>query len=138
MAYKLQLTNFQNIAPGNVATLKVPAGPNTPTYDQIKLVLGGGLTPAHIEWMRLKANGRIVIDEGTGTVLNLGDGATTIGGLSIAGNDIANGTYDATALTGLGFGGTYGGTGTLTVVPEPAAPLLGAFGLLGLLRRRRA
>lgn len=73
MAYKLQLTNFQNIAPGNVATLKVPAGPNTPTYDQIKLVLGGGLTPAHIEWLRLKANGRIVIDEGTGTVLNLRD-----------------------------------------------------------------
>lgn len=80
----------------------------------------------------------LILSSTTGTVLNLGDGATTIGGLSIAGNDIANGTYDATALTGLGFGGTYGGTGTLTVVPEPAAALLGAFGLLGLLRRRRA
>jgi hypothetical protein len=73
----------------------------------------------------------------TGTTLNLGDGATTIGGLSIGGNAVENGTYDAAGLTGLGFGGTYAGTGTLTVIPEPAVALLGSFGLLALLRRRR-
>ena len=36
MGYKLPLSNLQNVAPGNVATLKCPAGPGSPTYDQIK------------------------------------------------------------------------------------------------------
>lgn len=73
MGYKLPLTNLQNVAPGNVATLKCPAGPGAPTYDQIKLELGGGMTPAHIEYIRGKANGRIFCDESTGTILNLRD-----------------------------------------------------------------
>jgi Viral coat protein P2 N-terminal domain len=73
MGYKLPLTNLQNVAPGNVATLKAPAGPGAPTYDQIKLELGGTLTPAHIEYVRGKANGRIFLDESTGTIINARD-----------------------------------------------------------------
>jgi len=71
MGYKLQLTNLQNVVPGNVATLKVPTGPGAPTYDQIQLVLGGGMLPAHIVSIRGKANGRIFLDEnGGGAVIN--------------------------------------------------------------------
>lgn len=73
MSFKLQLTNLQNVAPGNVATLKLPAGPGSPTYDQIKLVLSGGMLPAHIEYVRGKANGRIFMDESTGTVVSKRD-----------------------------------------------------------------
>lgn len=69
MSFKLPLTNLQNVAPGNTATLKCPAGPGSPTYDQIKFVLGGTLTPAHIESIRGKANGRIFLDEATGTIV---------------------------------------------------------------------
>lgn len=73
MSFKLQLTNLQNVVPGNTATLEMHAGPGAPTYDQIKLVLSGGMLPAHIEQVRLKANGRIVIDELTGTIISMRD-----------------------------------------------------------------
>ena len=73
MGYKLPLTNLQNYGPGNTVTLKIPAGPGAPTYDQIKFQLGNGLTPAHIENIRGKANGRIFLDEATGTIVNLRD-----------------------------------------------------------------
>jgi len=67
MAYSLPLTNLQNVGTNNVATLKMPAGPGAPTFDQIKLELGGTATDAHIDWIRAKANGRIFMDEGLGT-----------------------------------------------------------------------
>lgn len=70
MGYKTVLTNLQNVAPGNTATLKVPVGPGAPTYDQITLELSGGATPAHIVSIRGKINGRIFLDEGTGTEVN--------------------------------------------------------------------
>lgn len=66
MSYKLNLTNLQNVSPGNTATLKMPAGQGSPTYDQIKLALSGGMLVSHIEWIRGKANGRIFFDEGAG------------------------------------------------------------------------
>lgn len=66
MAYSMELTDLQNVVPGNVATLKLPAGPNAPTYDQIKLALSGGITPAQITRITGKINGRIFMDEGTG------------------------------------------------------------------------
>lgn len=73
MGYKLPLTNLQNVAPGNIATLKCPAGPGSPTFDQIRLELSGGMTPAHIEYVRGKANGRIFLDEQGGLVINRRD-----------------------------------------------------------------
>lgn len=73
MGYKLALTNLQNVAPGNIATLKCPAGPGAPTFDQIRLELSGGMTPAHIEYVRGKANGRIFFDEQTGLIVNRRD-----------------------------------------------------------------
>lgn len=73
MSFQLPLTNLQNVSPGNVATLKVPVGPNSPTYDQIKLVLSGGMLPAHILSIRGKANGRIFLDEGSGTIITQRD-----------------------------------------------------------------
>lgn len=70
MGYKLPLSNLQNVATGSVATLKCPAGPGAPTYDQIKFYLGGGvLVPANILSIRGKANGRIFMDESSGTVI---------------------------------------------------------------------
>ena len=63
----MDLTDLQGVSPGNVATLKLPAGQGAPTYDLIRLALSGTLTPAHIEWVRGKINGRIFLDEGTGT-----------------------------------------------------------------------
>jgi hypothetical protein len=69
MSYKVPLTNLQNVAAGNTATLKLPVGKGAPTYDQIKLILAGGALPAHIESIRGKANGRIFMDESNGTDL---------------------------------------------------------------------
>ncbi|HWP19769.1 MAG TPA: major capsid protein P2 [Burkholderiaceae bacterium] len=73
MTYKLKLTNLQNVAAGNTATLKCPAGKGAPTYDKIAFVLSGGATPAHIERVVGKANGRIFLDEGSGTLINKRD-----------------------------------------------------------------
>lgn len=70
MGYKIPLTNLQNVAPGNIATLKCPVGQGAPTYDQIRLELSGGMTPSHIEYVRGKINGRIFLDEGSGLVIN--------------------------------------------------------------------
>lgn len=73
MSYKLPLTNLQAFAPGNTATLALPAGPGAPTFDQVKLILGGGLTPAHLLSVRGKANGRIFFDEGQGSIISKRD-----------------------------------------------------------------
>jgi autotransporter-associated beta strand protein len=50
---------------------------------------------------------------------------------------IGAGVYTAGDLNTFFGVGSFGGTGTLTVVPEPAVTLLGGLGLLGILRRRR-
>lgn len=73
MSFTLPLTNLQNVATNATATLKAPAGPGAPTYDQIRFVLGGGALPSHIDSFRAKANGRIFMDEGSGTLLNARD-----------------------------------------------------------------
>lgn len=73
MSFKLRATNLQNVAPGNTATLKLPTGKNAPTLDKVILELSGGLTPAHIESIRGKANGRMFWDESNGDIMNSRD-----------------------------------------------------------------
>ena len=70
MAFKQRLTNLQNVAPGNIATLKVPTGANAPTMEKILFELSGGMTPAHIERIEGYANGRRFLVEGTGVRIN--------------------------------------------------------------------
>lgn len=82
-------------------------------------------------------NASAALNMTTGT-LNLGTLNSTIGSFTLNGNAIGNGTYDASQLTAMGFGGTFSGTGTLTVVPEPSVGFLAALSLLPILRRRRA
>ena len=73
MRIKLRVTNLQNVAPGNTATLKLPTGKNAPTLDKLILELSGGMTPAHIESIQGKANGRLFYDETNGTIHNARD-----------------------------------------------------------------
>lgn len=70
MSFKQRLTNLQNVAPGNTATLKVPTGANAPTLDKIIVELSGTLDTADIESIRGKANGKLFFDEITGTIVN--------------------------------------------------------------------
>lgn len=78
----------------------------------------------------------LIITDGT---LDLGTGDSVIGAFSIGGNDLASGTYDADALTSLGYGGIYTGTGTITVIPEPGTSMLALMGGFAfILRRKRA
>ncbi len=70
MSFKQRLTNLQNVAPGNTATLKVPTGANAPTLDKIIIELSGTMDVADIESIRGKANGKLFYDEISGTVVN--------------------------------------------------------------------
>lgn len=54
---------------------------------------------------------------------------------TVGATELAPGTYDANELNALA-GGTFTGTGTFTVVPEPGALTLSAAGWLMLFRRR--
>jgi hypothetical protein len=73
MSFKTYLTNFQNIGASNTATLKCPVGRDAPTMDKIIISLAGGLTPAMILGTQAKANGQLILDEGSGTRLNQRD-----------------------------------------------------------------
>lgn len=73
MTYALRVTNLQNVAPGNTATLKLPTGKNAPTLDMLALELSGGMLPSHIESVRGKINGRLFFDESSGTIINKRD-----------------------------------------------------------------
>lgn len=70
--------------------------------------------------------------DSTQRLMFLATGTTnTVAGLTVNGTPISAGTYSGSdGFTWLG------GTGTLTVVPEPSTALLGALGVLALLRRR--
>lgn len=74
MGYKVRATNLQNVAPGNTATLKIASGKGGATLDKIRLKISGtAATAAHIERIRGKANGRIFLDEGGGSLVNKRD-----------------------------------------------------------------
>lgn len=72
MSFQRKLTNFTNIAPGAVATLRIPVGP---TYDRILLRLCGSATAANfnlanIQNVRLLANAKVIREYADLTVLN--------------------------------------------------------------------
>jgi len=76
-------------------------------------------------------------------ILNLlfQSGFNTIGSIKIFDFDGYSGVFTSVVPTGLadGFSASFDtATGIVTVVPEPAAALLGGLGMLALLRRRRA
>ncbi|MBK1829299.1 PEP-CTERM sorting domain-containing protein [Verrucomicrobiaceae bacterium R5-34] len=74
----------------------------------------------------------------TGTTLDLLDGtSSTVGALSIGGNAVNPGVYDAASLGALGYGGSFTGAGSLTVVPEPSSSALLALGGVAFFLRRR-
>lgn len=83
----------------------------------------------------------IVMNTGTGftaDILNF-DAAVTVSSFIFGATSLAEGTYDETQLDAY-FGTTdrFTGAGSLTVVPEPGAALLGGLGMLALLQRRRS
>jgi hypothetical protein len=55
---------------------------------------------------------KLVLIKGT---LDLGDGTSTVGVVSIGGKLIQPGSYTAAQLMALGLGGTFSGTGKLSV-----------------------
>lgn len=75
----------------------------------------------------------------TADILNL-DASISVASFTFGGSPtLVADTYTTSELNALyGNGSQFTGSGTLTVIPEPAAALLGGLGLLGLLRRRRA
>lgn len=85
--------------------------------------------------------GSIVMNTGAGytpDILNF-DAAVTVGAFAFGANNLAPGTYSSSDLdTAFGTSGRFTGAGSLTVVPEPTAALLGGLGSLLLLRRRRS
>lgn len=80
---------------------------------------------------------------GTNYFMNMNSFNDTIASLNYDGVQQANGKYTGSAATAaldptINLVTYLGGTGVLTIVPEPASALLGGLGFLLLLRRRRA
>jgi hypothetical protein len=105
------------------------------------LDIGGGTTRAIVDFNQAYQMGLAGMAMGgysTADILNL-DANISLASFKFAANPtLAAGTYTTSQLNGLyGNGAQFTGAGTLTVIPEPTAALLGGVALLGLLRRRR-
>jgi autotransporter-associated beta strand protein len=110
-----------NLGTGNVTVADVSGA---------GLTLGNGSSIADTATLFFGDAGAITLNNATSdTVLGITqtDDSQSIGA----------GVYTASDLNTFFGVGSFSGTGTLTVVPEPAITLLGGLGLLGILRRRR-
>jgi len=111
------------------------------SYDSVATGLGGKNVWV---WITNGTNGNLVM-EATGAAVgnylyknNTDIPATTVlavKGTAVNAWTLSLGTYTNTGANA-GLGGSY--VVNMAAVPEPSAALLGAFGVLGLLRRRRA
>jgi|GEM_PF-1838177 len=63
-------------------------------------------------------------------------GTEAVGFMNILTNSVDAGTYTATELNDLGFGGSFSGTGSIQVIPEPSSIVLVTLGLLGIIGLR--
>jgi len=122
------------ISNGTLATdLTGSLGPGNVTVADLAgagLTLGNGSSIADTATLFFGDAGTITLNNATtDTVLGITqtDDAQSIGA----------GTYTAAQLNSFFLVSSFGGTGTLTVVPESSAALFGGLGVLGLLRRRR-
>ncbi len=83
----------------------------------------------------------IVMNTGVGytpDILNF-DAAVSVDSFTFGANSLAAGTYSPAQLDAeVGTSGRFTGGGSLTVIPEPSAALLGGIGALLVLRRRRS
>lgn len=87
----------------------------------------------------INQNGSITMAASNAT-FNLGSNSTTVNGFAIGANTVADGTYNASDLGALGFGGNFTGSGSLTItsIPEPSTSgLLIACSAALIIRRRR-
>lgn len=82
---------------------------------------------------------QLVLGTNSVLALNFTGVADKVSGLSLDGGStwLTNGTYNASALTAAGGLGAYSGTGSLTVIPEPATiGMLGLGALITIMLRR--
>ena len=103
------------------------------TYNSVTSGLGG----KNIALWITNGSGDNLVMVSSSTFKNDGDipNAASVGVSSAA---KATWTLDLGTVTTSGANSGFGGSYVLNVVPEPSAALLGAFGALALLRRRRA
>ena len=91
-------------------------------FEGAELFLNGGRST------KVNGENKLII----GTDINF-----TVAGLFIDGQRVSNGTYDASSgLLDSTGANLISGAGSITVIPEPSAALLGGLGALLLLRRR--
>ncbi|MEA1909860.1 MAG: autotransporter-associated beta strand repeat-containing protein, partial [Patescibacteria group bacterium] len=101
--------------------------------DGAKLTLQGGSSNNNLDDLAL-----LVLGSSAELAMDFTGVADTVGGISLDGGltFLSGGTYNAAALDALG-NGTYSGTGSLTVIPEPATLGLITFCFGGLWAMRR-
>ena len=136
---------------GTGGTLAVGNSPGTMTYSgDLTLSLGSisdfeinSFTPGQFDLALAAVSGTQTVNFNGGTLnLLFQSGFSTLGTVKIFDFDAYAGSgFTTVSSTGLASGLTASFNsldGTITVIPEPRAALIGGLGLLALLRRRRA